>query len=98
MECLTDENQNILDFVYPNKGAGIYLPTDLDQHQEELILEATHQDMNAKIFWHLNSKYIGFTEGFHTVSIPIQSGKHELRIVDQYGNFAVRKFDVISSE
>lgn len=97
-ECHKESNQKVLDFVYPGKGVQVYIPIDLDAKQEEVIVEATHQDAKARLFWHLNNQYLGKTEDFHSMSISVGSGTHELRILDEEGNYAIRKFDVVGSE
>jgi penicillin-binding protein 1C len=38
-----------------------------------------------KIYWHLDQKYIGFTQGLHQMNLSPHTGKHVISLVDENG-------------
>ncbi len=62
----------------------------------EVILEGSHQNPNAELFWHLNDRYIGSTHGEHKQSLLLPRGAYLITILDEQGNSASRSFDVVS--
>lgn len=85
-----------LAFIYPTEAIDILLPIDMDGKQEKVIFKASHNDPKSSIHWHLDDKYLGVTEdGFHTMDIVADQGKHKILIIDQYGNEQVQLFNVI---
>ncbi|MBN1377670.1 MAG: penicillin-binding protein 1C [Gammaproteobacteria bacterium] len=84
--------------LYPNVGTKFYIPVDLGAEKERVVFEAVHRNPEARLFWHLDSKYIGETQYFHQQALDIQAGKHQLVLVDEKGDRLVRGFEVLSTD
>ncbi len=94
--CSFDETQKPLVIVYPKPQSNIYLPKLLDETEGKAVFEASHNDSEAVIYWHLDEKYIGETIGIHEMEFQPTIGEHVLKIVDADGfetsvSFAVVK-------
>ena len=84
--CLGSSNDQPLDFVYPNSRKTVFLPTNLDGEKSDLILEATHKNRDAVVYWYLDNSYLGSTQLFHNMACTPTSGKHRITIVDDGGS------------
>lgn len=96
-ECTT-QNLRVMDLVYPSDGIKLYVPVELDGKQGEIVLEAVHNNPNANIFWHLNDKYIGYTNGIHQMGISPPKGEYKLTLVDTEGNEINSEFEIYTRE
>ncbi len=63
-----------------------------------MILQASHQDQKATIFWHIDDQFIGQTEGRHQQSVWLSAGNHILSVMDSDGNKVSVEFEVIGEE
>ena len=95
--CIVDAAR-ILDIIYPDEAAKIYVPIELSGEKGKTIFTATHKNANAKLFWHLDNDYVGTTEHFHQLALNPTVGKHLITIVDENGNAVSRNFEVIQKE
>jgi penicillin-binding protein 1C len=84
-----------LGLIYPQEGSGIYLPRELDGSRGSVVAEAVHRDVHSRVFWHLDSEYLGATEGFHVMSISPAAGEHTLTLVDENGETITRRFTIL---
>ena len=91
--CLDDAAAMAL--VYPVRGARIFLPRDLDSIRQKIVVEATHNDPSAMIYWHLDGKFIRMTRGSHRFELYMPPGPHVLTLVDSYGHSLRRRFEVL---
>ncbi len=82
--------------IYPFYASTIYVPIELDGTIGKTVFEVAHRETAAKIFWHLDDKYIGETTTFHQMSLAPKSGKHTLTLVDEFGNRLEHKFEIIA--
>lgn len=85
----------VLDFIYPDNNAVIYIPVELNGAIGSTIFKATHKNPNAKLYWHLDDAFAGTTQKFHQLELNPNIGKHTITIVDENGNSAGREFEVI---
>ncbi len=76
--------------------SAIRLSKDRQGQSSEVILEGSHQNPNAELFWHLNDRYIGSTHGEHKQSLLLPRGAYLITILDEQGNSASRSFEVVS--
>ncbi len=83
-----------MQFIYPQMGARISLPRQLDGSQGDVTFELAHSQPRATVYWHLDNNYLTTTEDFHKVSARPTSGRHSLTAVDQEGNTASVTFTV----
>lgn len=75
-----------LDFIYPEHDATIFIPRGYDGNLENVVFEAVNRKSNSVLFWHLDTEYIGKTEGVHKLGCIPPKGDHVLSIVDEKGN------------
>jgi penicillin-binding protein 1C len=86
---------NPMELIYPKDGAKVYVPLEADGKRGRLICNAAHRQPGAKIFWHLDDKYMGETTAFHQVDLNPSAGKHKLTLVDGGGNTLQINFEVL---
>ena len=84
-DCISEE-KSVMDFIYPKELLSIYLPKDFDEVRKGLILKVTHQTPGIKLFWYLNSSYMGRTVDIHQFEIKPELGHHLITVVDELGN------------
>jgi penicillin-binding protein 1C len=89
-------NQNLrIGLIYPKSDAPVYIPKNLGEAFEKVVLHATHSSSEAVIFWHLDNEYLGETKTLHKLEIMPSPGKHILTLMDQEGNSLVREIEVL---
>ncbi len=81
--------------VYPVRRARIFLPRDLDSIRQKMVVEATHNDPQAVIYWHLDGRFIRSTRGRHRFELYVTPGHHVLGLVDSYGHALKRHFELV---
>lgn len=75
-----------MQFVYPQMGARVMLPKQLDGSPGQLTFELVHSHRDATVYWHLDNEYVTVTEDFHKVTLASSPGKHSMTVVDNEGN------------
>ncbi len=95
--CNNQDNK-IMELIYPRDVNKLYIPVNLDGSMSSVIFEIAHRENNSVIFWHLDNKYIGKTNGFHKLPINASKGKHLLTSVDDKGNELKKYFEVINDK
>ncbi|MEQ8580257.1 MAG: penicillin-binding protein 1C [Marinoscillum sp.] len=88
--------EEVLAINYPSANAKIFIPKELQGQSGEVILEGSHQNPNAELFWHLNDQYLGSTHGEHKQSLLLPQGQYLITILDAQGNATSRSFEVVS--
>jgi len=84
-----------LAILRPAPEGKLMVPVDLDGHRGEAIFSATHRDTAARVFWHLDSEFLGVTEGKHRLAVSPEPGKHVLTLVDEQGERVERRFEIL---
>ena len=87
-----------MDLLYPHETSRIYLPVDLNGLRTRALLRAVHRNNKAKIFWHLDDKYLGETRVFHEQTVALEPGMHKLLLLDEQGYKLERWFKVLGDE
>jgi penicillin-binding protein 1C len=87
-----------IEFLYPNPGTRIYIPTDLAEQKSRAVFEAAHRDRDVVLYWHLDEQYLGVTRTFHQRALDVTPGTHTLTVVDPQGNRLSRQFEVLAAE
>ncbi|WP_343671323.1 penicillin-binding protein 1C [Chitinophaga sp.] len=87
-----------MEVIYPRPNARIYVPIEIDGTPGEAVFTATHRDIKAKIFWHLDNNFIGTTEEFHQMALHPAPGKHMLTLVDETGAEVHVPFEILAKE
>lgn len=86
----------VLAINYPEPQSKIFLPRALIGELNEVIMEASHQNTEAVLHWHLNELYLGESMGDHKKSVKLDKGNYTLTIVDNTGNRVSSAFEIIS--
>lgn len=95
--CTADAGR-LLDIIYPDEDAKIYIPVELSGEKGRTVFSATHKNSNATLFWHLDDDFAGTTEHFHQLALNPPPGKHTITVVDEDGNTVSRRFEVLQKE
>ncbi len=75
-----------MQFIYPESGAVISIPRQLDGSIRGATFNLAHTVPGTKVFWHLDSDYIGFTSDIHQMGITAAPGRHTVTVVDAQGH------------
>jgi penicillin-binding protein 1C len=83
-------SEKVIEFIYPDRGAEVFIPLDLDERMNKVILKATHSNTEANIYWFMDDTFLGVTmNGQHEWAIDPLPGTHYLKISDEQGRSAV---------
>jgi penicillin-binding protein 1C len=93
---LNAQSTKPIDILYPTPHAKVYLPKNMDDQKEQLIVKATTAYQDTKLFWHIDDEYLGTTTGEHSLQMKSEIGEHKLSITDEMGNKVVRRFWVVN--
>jgi penicillin-binding protein 1C len=93
-----DKNSRNMDFIYPTENGKVYLTKNLEDKIQPFVCKIAHQNPRAKLYWYLNSTYLGETTQFHEMSIAPASGKHLILAIDHQGNEIRRWIEVEKRE
>ncbi|MFT3702046.1 MAG: penicillin-binding protein 1C [Agriterribacter sp.] len=96
--CGVIENRRVMDLIYPEQNAKIYVPLEINGERGKTIFTAAHQKADAKIFWHLDDEYIGSTVHFHQMALSPTPGLHFITLVDESGERISRQFEILDKE
>jgi len=85
-----------MEWIYPRETRQVYIPRGLDGSPSRLVLEVAHRDTDARIFWHMDERYLGETHGIHEMEVHSEPGWHHFTLVDADGNFLVKNLEMLS--
>ena len=88
------EQSRLIDLIYPEHGAVLYLPTGFSGQSEQFVFKAAHARPEATLYWHVDDRYLGETVGNHQIACTVGPGKHLLSLVDNEGNQKKILFEV----
>lgn len=91
--CL-QEGENLMAFIYPKRNESILLPRNFKENINEVILKLAHRSSETKVYWYLDSQYIGTTNTFHELAISPFPGEYILTVVDEKGNELRQKINI----
>ena len=91
-------DRQVMDILYPEPDAILYLPTELGGQKGEFIFEVAHRNPESQLHWHLDDFYVGTTRGDHQWHFQPVQGKHRITITDNDGNSMTRLFTVLSKD
>jgi penicillin-binding protein 1C len=94
-DCRSSGEEHRINCLYPDPGAEIYVPLELDGSRGRFVAEAAHADPQGVIFWHLDQRYLGRTRGEHRMAMAPEAGSHILTLVDSDGATISRRFRVL---
>ncbi|MDH6359078.1 penicillin-binding protein 1C [Parabacteroides sp. PF5-9] len=81
-----EDSRQVMQFIYPEMNAHVYLPKQMDGSPGQMTFELVHSNRNAIVYWHLDETYLSSTQDFHKISIIPSKGKHSMTVVDDEGN------------
>lgn len=91
--CLS-EDKLPMDFIYPKESVKVFLPKDFNEKTNELVFKLAHSVSDIKIFWYLNTYFIGTTQTFHEMAITPKMGRHVITVTDELGNELKRVIEI----
>lgn len=90
-----EEESEPIGLIYPKSDAPVYIPKNIRGEFERVVLQATHRQQNALLFWHLDGQYLGETRTIHQLEISPIPGSHLLTLTDEGGHIFEKKITVI---
>ncbi|MEZ4906853.1 MAG: hypothetical protein R2771_04230 [Saprospiraceae bacterium] len=94
-----DSISSTIQIIYPENDMKIFLPRESKGQKNNLICKAYSLNSNAKIFWFLDDDFIQETKGnSHEIMIDPIKGNHELKVVDNSGNYNSVFFSIIDDK
>ncbi len=81
-----------MDILYPQPGARLWIPRDLDGRLEKVLFRAAHREAGSVLHWYLDGVYLGATRSRHSMARDIDAGGHELVVVDGEGRRETARF------
>ncbi|MEZ4952630.1 MAG: penicillin-binding protein 1C [Saprospiraceae bacterium] len=89
------QNENIIQLIYPNFKARIFMPIDINGEKSKTVFKAIHRSRSALLHWNIDKEFIGTTKEIHEMEINTVVGKHVLTLVDEQGNRLEQTFEII---
>ena len=87
-----------LAILFPEQGAKIVIPVEIDGTAGAMIMQAAVRDTGAVLYWDIDGAYLGSTHGVHTMAVRPKPGIHTLTVTDSSGARRVRTFEILASE
>ncbi len=91
--CVSEEKP-IMDFIYPKEAIKIFLPKGFNEKRNDLVFKVAHATPDIKIFWYIDTRFIGTTQTFHEMAIQPSVGKHTITAIDELGNEIKRNIEI----
>jgi len=86
-----------LALLYPDADSRVLIPRELDGTRGRTVFEAVSSRRDARLYWHIDGRYLGETHTFHQQSLDIEAGEHILTVVDDRGERVARRFQVLAT-
>lgn len=96
--CEFAETGKVMEIIYPQPDAKIYVPLEVSGEKGKTIFTAAHRRSGAKIFWSLDDNFIGTTQNFHQMALNPTPGLHIITLVDENGVSVSRQFEILGKE
>ncbi|MEP6712023.1 MAG: penicillin-binding protein 1C [Ferruginibacter sp.] len=96
--CDYAETGKVMEIIYPQPEAKIYVPLEISGEKGKTIFTAAHRKTGMKIFWSLDDEFIGTTQNFHQLALNPLPGKHIITLVDENGISVSRQFEILEKE
>ncbi|MBS1512545.1 MAG: penicillin-binding protein 1C [Bacteroidetes bacterium] len=96
--CEFAETGKVMEIIYPQADAKIYVPLEVNGERGKTIFTAAHRKNGAKIFWSLDDNYVGTTQNFHQIALNPSPGVHILTLVDESGVSVSRQFEILEKD
>ncbi len=96
--CNFAETGRLIEIIYPQPDAKIYVPLEVSGEKGKTIFTAAHRRAGAKIYWSLDDGFVGTTQNFHQIALNPSPGKHIITLVDENGISVSRQFEILEKE
>lgn len=96
--CSFSETGKLIEIIYPQPDAKIYVPLEINGERGKTIFTAAHRRSGAKIFWSMDDGFVGTTQNFHQIGLNPLPGKHIITLVDENGISVSRQFEILEKE
>ncbi len=96
--CNFAETGKLIEIIYPQPDAKIYVPLEVSGEKGKTIFTAAHRRAGAKIYWSLDDSFAGITQNFHQIALNPAPGKHIITLVDENGISVSRQFEILEKE
>lgn len=96
--CTAAEPGKLIEIIYPQPDAKIYVPLEITGERGRTIFTAAHRRAGAKIFWSMDDAFIGTTQNFHQIGLNPAPGKHIITLVDENGVSVSRQFEILDKQ
>ena len=90
---VTGDGTSPMEFIYPENGASVRIPRQLDGSLKGIVLNLAHSTPYAEVFWHIDNVYLGSTRHIHQMTVLPAEGRHTVTAVDDEGNSVSISFD-----
>lgn len=90
-----DSAKSELSIVFPEAGARVFIPLEIDGTPGSLVMQAAHRDKAATLYWDIDGEYLGETREYHQMEARPRPGKHILTVTDERGTRATRSFEIL---
>ena len=88
------DDYQVMEFIYPETGAVIYIPRQLDGSIAGVTFNLAHREPGSVVFWHLDNDYVGQTRFIHQMNLNPAPGRHVVTVMDEDGNSASVSFSI----
>lgn len=92
------DGEPTMEFIYPESGAVIYIPRQLDGSIKGITFNLAHRNPGATVFWHLDNEYVGQTTMIHQITLTPSIGRHTVTAVDESGDSVSAAFTIEENE
>ncbi|MDB4835411.1 penicillin-binding protein 1C [Cyclobacteriaceae bacterium] len=83
--CAPDLLKSPMKLIYPKKGTSIIIPKELSGLQGSAVFYLAHSYSERLVYWYLDEKLLGVTQGSHRLSVQEPEGNYLLRVIDETG-------------
>ena len=81
-------------FISPEENTTIYLTKDFNGEKNNLLLKVVHTNSNIKLYWYLNTRFIGTTQSIHELEVLPPKGTYLITVIDEFGNEIYREIEI----
>ncbi|HEX9933595.1 MAG TPA: penicillin-binding transpeptidase domain-containing protein, partial [bacterium] len=96
--CSNRESDGMLEILYPQENARLWIPRDLDGQIQKVTFRAAHKEKESLLYWYLDDNYLGSTRKRHHLAQHLSKGRHILSVVDEDGNSVRIRFTAESKD
>jgi penicillin-binding protein 1C len=98
MAGCVDDSERPMEFIYPQPGMALFVPKGLDGSVQRVVLRVAHRNASARLFWHVNDRYVGETQTFHSMEVLFEPGWHTITVVDDQGFKMQRRVQCVNKQ